>query len=57
MLVFGLVALAAAVSASAIAYWLNRDAVLTRTQGRGAGRVPQGAEGRHRSAAGHADLS
>lgn len=32
MLVFGLVALAAAVSASAIAYWLNRDAVLTRTQ-------------------------
>ncbi|SPE57725.1 Sensor histidine kinase MtrB [Streptomyces netropsis] len=32
MLVFALVALAAAVSASAIAYWLNRDAVLTRTQ-------------------------
>ncbi|MGK3111119.1 MULTISPECIES: HAMP domain-containing sensor histidine kinase [Streptomyces] len=32
MLVFGLVALTAAVSASAIAYWLNRDAVLTRTQ-------------------------
>ncbi|MEV4436939.1 HAMP domain-containing sensor histidine kinase [Streptomyces sp. NPDC049555] len=32
MLVFALVALAAAVSASGIAYWLNRDAVLTRTQ-------------------------
>lgn len=32
VLVFGLVALTAAVSASAIAYWLNRDAVLTRTQ-------------------------
>ncbi|MEZ0093393.1 ATP-binding protein [Streptacidiphilus sp. EB129] len=30
--VFALVALAAAVSASGIAYWLNRDAVLTRTQ-------------------------
>ncbi len=30
--VFGLVALAAAVSASGIAYWLNREAVLTRTQ-------------------------
>ncbi|WKX74261.1 HAMP domain-containing sensor histidine kinase [Streptomyces sp. XD-27] len=32
MLVFALVALVAAVSASGIAYWLNRDAVLTRTQ-------------------------
>jgi two-component system sensor histidine kinase MtrB len=32
VLVFGLVALTAAVSASAIAYWLNREAVLTRTQ-------------------------
>ncbi|MFJ2812439.1 MULTISPECIES: ATP-binding protein [unclassified Streptomyces] len=31
-LVFGLVALTAAVSASGIAYWLNREAVLTRTQ-------------------------
>ncbi|MFD7066381.1 sensor histidine kinase [Streptomyces sp. NPDC059913] len=31
--VFGLVALTAAVSASGIAYWLNREAVLTRTQG------------------------
>ncbi|MFC5909460.1 ATP-binding protein [Streptacidiphilus monticola] len=30
--VFALVALAAAVSASGIAYWLNRDAVLKRTQ-------------------------
>lgn len=30
--VFALVALTAAVSASGIAYWLNRDAVLTRTQ-------------------------
>ncbi|WP_335939283.1 HAMP domain-containing sensor histidine kinase [Streptomyces sp. PTD5-9] len=30
--VFGLVALTAAVSASGIAYWLNREAVLTRTQ-------------------------
>ncbi|MFH8804348.1 ATP-binding protein [Streptomyces sp. NPDC017936] len=33
VLVFGLVALTAAVSASGIAYWLNREAVLTRTQG------------------------
>ncbi|MGP3982104.1 ATP-binding protein [Streptomyces sp. KR80] len=32
VVVFGLVALTAAVSASGIAYWLNRDAVLTRTQ-------------------------
>lgn len=32
VLVFGLVALAAAVSASGIAYWLNREAVLTRAQ-------------------------
>ncbi len=32
VLVFGLVALTAAVSASGIAYWLNREAVLTRTQ-------------------------
>ncbi|MEU2747796.1 HAMP domain-containing sensor histidine kinase [Streptomyces collinus] len=32
VVVFGLVALTAAVSASAIAYWLNREAVLTRTQ-------------------------
>lgn len=32
IVVFGLVALAAAVSASGIAYWLNREAVLTRTQ-------------------------
>ncbi|MEV7416430.1 HAMP domain-containing sensor histidine kinase [Streptomyces sp. NPDC089919] len=32
MVVFGLVALTAAVSASGIAYWLNREAVLTRTQ-------------------------
>ncbi|MGS2589968.1 ATP-binding protein [Streptomyces hebeiensis] len=30
--VFGAVALTAAVSASGIAYWLNREAVLTRTQ-------------------------
>ena len=29
---FALVALTAAVSASGIAYWLNREAVLTRTQ-------------------------
>ncbi|MGW1230206.1 ATP-binding protein [Streptomyces sp. NPDC002530] len=32
VIVFALVALTAAVSASAIAYWLNREAVLTRTQ-------------------------
>ncbi|MDG9722231.1 MULTISPECIES: HAMP domain-containing sensor histidine kinase [unclassified Streptomyces] len=32
VLVFSLVALTAAVSASGIAYWLNREAVLTRTQ-------------------------
>ncbi len=32
ILVFGLVALTAAVSASGIAYWLNREAVLTRAQ-------------------------
>ncbi len=32
VLVFGLVALTAAVSASGIAYWLNREAVLTRAQ-------------------------
>ncbi|MEV5316462.1 HAMP domain-containing sensor histidine kinase [Streptomyces sp. NPDC052687] len=32
VVVFGLVALTAAVSASAIAYWLNREAVLSRTQ-------------------------
>lgn len=32
VLVFGLVALVAAVSVSGIAYWLNRDAVLTRAQ-------------------------
>ncbi|GAA4686739.1 ATP-binding protein [Streptomyces youssoufiensis] len=32
MLVFAVVALVAAVSASGIAYWLNRDAVLNRTQ-------------------------
>ncbi|MEV7088827.1 HAMP domain-containing sensor histidine kinase [Streptomyces sp. NPDC093085] len=32
VIVFGLVALTAAVSASGIAYWLNRQAVLTRTQ-------------------------
>ncbi|MFV2119854.1 ATP-binding protein [Streptomyces sp. Act-28] len=32
IIVFGLVALTAAVSASGIAYWLNREAVLTRTQ-------------------------
>jgi two-component system sensor histidine kinase MtrB len=32
VVVFALVALAAAVSASGIAYWLNREAVLTRTQ-------------------------
>ena len=32
VVVFALVALTAAVSASAIAYWLNREAVLTRTQ-------------------------
>ncbi|MEC4019528.1 HAMP domain-containing sensor histidine kinase [Streptomyces sp. H27-D2] len=32
VIVFALVALTAAVSASGIAYWLNRDAVLTRTQ-------------------------
>ncbi|MEW2413672.1 HAMP domain-containing sensor histidine kinase [Streptomyces sp. NPDC046866] len=31
-MVFSLVALTAAVSASGIAYWLNREAVLTRTQ-------------------------
>nr|WP_307865395.1 HAMP domain-containing sensor histidine kinase [Streptomyces montanisoli] len=31
-LVFGAVALTAAVSASGIAYWINREAVLTRTQ-------------------------
>jgi len=32
LFVFALVALTAAVSASGIAYWLNREAVLTRTQ-------------------------
>ncbi len=32
VLVFGLVALTAAVAASGIAYWLNREAVLTRAQ-------------------------
>ncbi|MEU8569313.1 HAMP domain-containing sensor histidine kinase [Streptomyces pathocidini] len=32
VVVFALVALTAAVAASGIAYWLNRDAVLTRTQ-------------------------
>ncbi|MCX4512832.1 HAMP domain-containing histidine kinase [Streptomyces sp. NBC_01619] len=32
VVVFGMVALIAAVSASGIAYWLNREAVLTRTQ-------------------------
>ncbi|MFJ6936966.1 ATP-binding protein [Streptomyces sp. NPDC101132] len=32
IIVFALVALTAAVSASGIAYWLNREAVLTRTQ-------------------------
>ncbi|MDQ0986571.1 signal transduction histidine kinase [Streptomyces sp. V2I9] len=32
VVVFALVALVAAVSASGIAYWLNREAVLTRTQ-------------------------
>ncbi|MFE9024627.1 ATP-binding protein [Streptomyces sp. NPDC007808] len=32
VVVFGLVALTAAVSASGIAYWLNREAVLKRTQ-------------------------
>ncbi|MEU3063170.1 HAMP domain-containing sensor histidine kinase [Streptomyces subrutilus] len=32
IVVFALVALTAAVSASGIAYWLNREAVLTRTQ-------------------------
>ncbi|MFI6015861.1 ATP-binding protein [Streptomyces sp. NPDC051243] len=32
VVVFGLVALTAAVSASGIAYWLNREAVLRRTQ-------------------------
>lgn len=32
VVVFGLVALTAAVSASGIAYWLNREAVLTRAQ-------------------------
>ncbi|MFD5425830.1 ATP-binding protein [Streptomyces sp. NPDC127084] len=32
VVVFGMVALTAAVSASGIAYWLNREAVLTRTQ-------------------------
>ncbi|MFJ2215850.1 ATP-binding protein [Streptomyces sp. NPDC101062] len=32
VIVFGAVALTAAVSASGIAYWLNRQAVLTRTQ-------------------------
>ncbi|MBM9619741.1 sensor histidine kinase [Streptomyces zhihengii] len=32
VVVFALVALTAAVSASGIAYWLNREAVLTRTQ-------------------------
>ncbi|MFG2195146.1 ATP-binding protein [Streptomyces sp. NPDC048639] len=32
VVVFALVALTAAVSASGIAYWLNKDAVLTRTQ-------------------------
>lgn len=31
-MVFALVALTAAVSASGIAYWLNREAVLTRVQ-------------------------
>ncbi|WP_329220460.1 HAMP domain-containing histidine kinase [Streptomyces sp. NBC_01485] len=33
VVVFGAVALTAAVSASGIAYWLNREAVLSRTQG------------------------
>ncbi|MEV7595735.1 two-component sensor histidine kinase, partial [Streptomyces sp. NPDC089922] len=32
VVVFALVALTAAVSASGIAYWLNREAVLVRTQ-------------------------
>ncbi|WP_199553158.1 HAMP domain-containing sensor histidine kinase [Streptomyces sp. N35] len=32
VVVFGLVALTAAVTASGIAYWLNREALLTRTQ-------------------------
>ncbi|MEU3097619.1 ATP-binding protein [Streptomyces sp. NPDC006967] len=32
VVVFGMVALTAAVSASGIAYWLNRESVLTRTQ-------------------------
>lgn len=32
VVVFALVALTAAVSASGIAYWLNREAVLTRAQ-------------------------
>ncbi len=49
VVVFGLVALTAAVSASGIAYWLNREAVLTRTQDAALRRLPAGdAEPRRR---------
>ena len=51
VVVFGLVALTAAVSASGIAYWLNREAVLTRTQDAALERLPPGdAEPRGRAA-------
>ena len=39
VVVFALVALTAAVSASGIAYWLNRDAVLTRLLNRAVTRL------------------
>ncbi|MET9695894.1 HAMP domain-containing sensor histidine kinase [Streptomyces sp. NPDC006529] len=55
LLVFALVALTAAVSASGIAYWLNREAVLTRTQDAALGDFRQ--EMQNRAAALPADPS
>ncbi|MCX2928294.1 sensor histidine kinase [Streptomyces sp. NEAU-W12] len=46
VVVFGLVALTAAVSASGIAYWLNREAVLTRAQDAVLGDFEQGMQNR-----------
>ncbi|MFI9581138.1 ATP-binding protein [Streptomyces sp. NPDC052236] len=46
VVVFALVALTAAVSASGIAYWLNREAVLTRTQDAALGDFRQGMQNR-----------
>ena len=46
VVVFALVALTAAVSASGIAYWLNREAVLTRTQDSALGDFRQGMQNR-----------